>query len=121
MTKPSATYKVHIDKFGNQHWSKYDPENPNPEKEIYHNEHGPAYVCCDGKHKEWCINGILHRLDGPAVEYSAGDSRYYIDGVRYSKSEYDKKVQQILNPIKKMTIEEIQEKLGHKIEIVESK
>ena len=29
--------------------------------------------------KEWHLNGKLHREDGPAVEYSNGDKRWYLN------------------------------------------
>ncbi len=31
-------------------------------------------------HKEWRINGKLHREDGPAIEYPNGDKEWYING-----------------------------------------
>ena len=33
----------------------------------YHREDGPAIQYADGS-KEWCIDGKLHRIDGPAIE-----------------------------------------------------
>ena len=30
--------------------------------------------------KEWFVNGKLHRLDGPAVEFADGTKVWYIDG-----------------------------------------
>ena len=35
---------------------------------------------------------ILHRDNGPAVEYSNGDKAYWINGRRYSEKEYWKYV-----------------------------
>jgi hypothetical protein len=31
--------------------------------------------------KRWWVNGQLHRIDGPAIEYSNGDKSYYQYGV----------------------------------------
>jgi len=31
-------------------------------------------------HKEWCLNGIRHREDGPAIEYSDGTKEWYLNG-----------------------------------------
>ena len=46
---------------------------------VFHRLDGPAYVSFNGS-KEWWVNGKLHRLDGPAGEYSDGDKQWYIDG-----------------------------------------
>tara|TARA_B110000503_G_C6938601_1_gene325889 strand:- start:132 stop:392 length:261 start_codon:yes stop_codon:yes gene_type:complete len=31
--------------------------------------------------KEWRINGLLHREDGPAVEYANGDKWWYLNNL----------------------------------------
>jgi hypothetical protein len=31
--------------------------------------------------KEWRLNGNLHRVDGPAVEFANGDKEWYLNGV----------------------------------------
>jgi hypothetical protein len=36
---------------------------------------------------EWYINGLLHRSDGPAVEYSNGRADWYCYGVKIFTSE----------------------------------
>jgi len=38
-----------------------------------------VYVQEDGS-KEWYLNGKLHRLDGPAVEYADGSKFWYLNG-----------------------------------------
>jgi len=39
--------------------------------------------------KEWKLpNGIWHREDGPAIEYSNGDKSWYINGISYNEQEY---------------------------------
>lgn len=30
--------------------------------------------------KYWYLNGKLHRLDGPAVEFANGDKHWYLNG-----------------------------------------
>jgi len=30
--------------------------------------------------REWCLNGQLHREDGPACEYAGGDRHWYLNG-----------------------------------------
>jgi hypothetical protein len=32
------------------------------------------------KVKSWYIDGRLHRIDGPAIEYANGETRYWING-----------------------------------------
>ena len=32
---------------------------------------------------EYLLNGILHRLDGPAVEWANGDKSWWVDGKRH--------------------------------------
>ena len=44
--------------------------------EILHREDGPAMEYFDGD-KFWFQNNKLHRLDGPACEYSNGDKHWY--------------------------------------------
>jgi hypothetical protein len=33
--------------------------------------------------KEWTLNGKLHRLDGPAMEYADGSREWWVDGMRH--------------------------------------
>lgn len=54
---------------------------------LQHCENGPAEYIFN-KHKAWFINGKLHRLDGPAIEWSDGRVEYYINGKHYFKNEY---------------------------------
>ena len=37
-----------------------------------HRINGPAVICVNGD-KEWYLNGKKHRIDGPAVKYANGD------------------------------------------------
>ena len=36
--------------------------------------------------------GLLHREDGPAVEFLDGDNWYYLNGINYSKNEWEKEI-----------------------------
>ena len=47
---------------------------------LLHRDDGPAIEYVDGS-KWWCRNGKLHREDGPAVERVNGDKRWYRDGL----------------------------------------
>ena len=55
----------------------------------YHNEDGPAIEYEDGT-ADWFVNGVLHRLDGPArVWLSHGPSREWcIHGISYDFDDY---------------------------------
>lgn len=48
--------------------------------DILHREDGPAVEYLNGD-KYWYIDGKLHREDGPAVEWYNGDKEWYINGV----------------------------------------
>ena len=37
----------------------------------------------DNGSKEWCLNGKLHREDGPAVEHTNGTKCWYLNGQRH--------------------------------------
>jgi len=50
-----------------------------PEKTILHRLDGPAIEWVGGN-KEWLVNGMLHRLNGPALEYSDGSNQWYVNG-----------------------------------------
>ena len=44
--------------------------------ELLHRDEGPAIEYADGS-KCWFQNGLLHRIVGPAVEYSNGDKEWW--------------------------------------------
>ena len=46
---------------------------------VRHRLDGPAVEYSDGN-KMWYQNGMRHRLDGPAVEYSSGNKAWYQNG-----------------------------------------
>jgi hypothetical protein len=46
---------------------------------LLHRLDGPAIEWANG-HKEWYQNGKLHRLDGPAIEWANGTKEWYQDG-----------------------------------------
>jgi hypothetical protein len=49
---------------------------------VLHREDGPAIEWGDGG-KDWYINGKLHREDGPAIEYTNGYKAWYINDKRH--------------------------------------
>ena len=50
------------------------------EKTIIHREDGPAVEYFNGS-KQWWLNGERHRMNGPAVEYADGSKVWYINGI----------------------------------------
>ena len=38
--------------------------------------------------KRWYVNGIPHREDGPATEYTNGEKYWYLNGYLYSEKEF---------------------------------
>ena len=47
---------------------------------LLHRLDGPAVEWASGR-KEWYQNDKLHHLDGPAIEYANGNKEWYQDGV----------------------------------------
>jgi hypothetical protein len=64
---------IHIDKNGEKRYYKDE------EMTILHREDGPAIEWADGD-KYWYINGKRHREDGPAAEHANGDKEWYLNG-----------------------------------------
>jgi hypothetical protein len=60
----------------------------NPSK-ILHRLDGPAVEYTNGD-KEWWVDGRCHRIDGPAIEWADGDKAWYIDSVFYSEQDFNK-------------------------------
>ena len=50
--------------------------------DILHREDGPAIEYANGD-KSWYKEGKLHRLDGPACEYANGNKFWYKEGKRH--------------------------------------
>ena len=65
---------IRIDKDNNKYYNK------NKEMTILHREDGPALEWVDG-YKAWYTNGQLHREDGPAIEHGNGAKSWYKHGI----------------------------------------
>ena len=63
-------YYVVVDNFGTTRWYKDTKCN------ILHRENGPAIEYADGD-KFWLQDGLLHRTDGPAIERANGDIEWW--------------------------------------------
>jgi hypothetical protein len=49
---------------------------------VLHREDGPAVEYANGG-KAWYINNKLHREDGPAIEYTNGGKAWFVNGKRH--------------------------------------
>lgn len=58
---------------------------------VLHRISGPAIQSSDG-YEEWCKYGELHREDGPALNYFDNSKGWGLDGVIYSKEEWFSKL-----------------------------
>ena len=68
--------------------------------DVLHRTDGPAIEWADGS-KAWCINGGLHRTDGPAYEGTNGNKAWYIYNVKYNHEDW-KELVDISNNFKKL-------------------
>ena len=69
-------YYVTVDEEGTTRWYK------DAKCKILHRENGPAVEYTTGD-KRWFQNGDLHRTDGPAIEWSDGTKSWYQNGKRH--------------------------------------
>jgi hypothetical protein len=54
---------------------------------LRHRLNGPAVEYTDGA-KYWFQNGLLHRLNGPAAEYANGTKSWYLNDVEYTEDQF---------------------------------
>ena len=69
-------YYVTVDVDGTTRWHK------DAKCKILHRENGPAVEYTTGDNA-WYQNGDLHRTDGPAIEWSDGTKSWYQNGQRH--------------------------------------
>ena len=79
----------------------------------FHNPYGPAVIYTSGK-KKYYIEDKLHRLDGPAIIWQDGDEQYYVNDnfIGHSKQEF-------YNNIKNLEVNNLNKK--YKINILNIK
>ena len=63
-------YYVTVDDFGTTRWYK------EAKCKVLHRENGPAIEYADGT-KCWYQNGLLHRTDGPAIDRASGHKEWW--------------------------------------------
>jgi hypothetical protein len=54
---------------------------------IFHRDDGPAVEYTDGS-KYWYQCGYLHRVDGPAIEMCDGTKLYFLEDVEYLQEKW---------------------------------
>ena len=52
---------------------------------LLHRIDGPAIDCKGGK-KEWWVSGLRHRTDGPAMKWSSGKQEWWFNGVLHREN-----------------------------------
>jgi hypothetical protein len=77
------------------------------EMTVLHREDGPAVEWADG-YKAWYLNGKRHREDGPAIENVHGYKAWYLNGERLTEEEFNTR----MNPVTELTLDEIAAKFG---------
>jgi len=92
---------IHITKYGNKFYYK------DREMTILHRLDGPAVQYADGR-KYWYVDGQQHRLDGPAVEAANGHKAWFVDGKHLSEEKFNA----LTAPAFELTLEEIAAKFG---------
>ena len=53
---------------------------------VLHRKDGPAVEYTD-ETKFWILNGKFHREDGPAIEYANGNKFWYLNGKCYGEND----------------------------------
>ena len=94
-------YTVRVFENGDREWYLNDE---------LHREDGAAVECADGT-RFWYLHGKLHREDGPAVEQSNGARSWFLNGKQVTE-------QEVMKPMKELTVAEIEQLLGYKVKIV---
>lgn len=77
------------------------------EMKIVHREDGPAIEFASGD-RSWALNGKRHREDGPAVEWANGTKSWYLNGESVSEAEHKRRTAKEIV----LTLDEIAAKFG---------
>lgn len=73
---------IRIDESGNKYYYS------DRKMTILHRLDGPAIEYATGT-KAWCKNGVFHRMFGPAVESANGIKEWWISGKRLTETKYN--------------------------------
>jgi hypothetical protein len=61
---------------------------------VLHRVGGPAIEYSDGG-CQWWVNDRLHRTDGPAIEFASGYKEWYVDGKEYAEQDFNNLIKEI--------------------------
>ena len=100
-------YYVVVDDVGTTRWYK------DAKCKILHRENGPAIEYANGD-KYWCQNDRVHRTDGPAIEHADGTKYWYINGYPLTEDEFLAATQ----PVVEMTVADVEKLVGKRVKIV---
>ena len=88
---PDGESAEYIDRHKNVNWFN--------KKFKHHNNFGPALILPNPynnrESRMWFIDGMKHRLDGPAIVWQSGEREYWINNQQFSKEDFDEKVKEI--------------------------
>ena len=73
---------MYIKRINNSSWYNGTYYYKDSNHTILHREDGPAIEFAN-KTKHWYLNGKYHREDGPAIEYFNEGKRWYLNGERH--------------------------------------
>jgi len=76
---------------------------------LLHREDGPAVEWASGI-KCWYLNGQRHRKDGPAIEYADGNKFWWVNGVPLTEEEFNQKMNKQKKDIMPLVIEDLKKR-----------
>ena len=100
-------YYVTVDEESTTRWYK------DAKCKVLHRENGPAVEFANG-HKEWHQNGQRHRIDGPAIEYWDGTQEWWINDKAMTEAEFLAATQ----PVVEMTVADVEKLVGKRVKII---
>ena len=100
-------YYVTVDECCTTRWYK------DAKCKILHRENGPAIEWADGT-KLWYQNGLRHRTDGAAVEFLDGGKAWFINGEGLTEAEFLAATQ----PTVEMTVADVEKLVGKRVKII---
>ena len=100
-------YYVTVDEESTTRWYK------DAKCKILHRENGPAIEYVDGA-KSWYQNGQHHRIDGPAIEHADGFKEWWVNDKRLTRAEFLAATQ----PVVEMTVADVEKLVGKRVKIV---
>jgi len=92
---------IRIDRYGDKRYYK------DKAMTMLHRTDGPAIEYTNG-HKVWYVDNKLHRTDGPAIIWTSGYKEWYVDDEYLTEEEFNA----LTAPTLELTLEDIAAKFG---------